>query len=98
VGFRAFAAAGWVLVSCRVQMTVKTRLLDQIGNTPLIKLDRLCADLPGIEIWVKLEFFNPGGSVKDRPALNIIESAERSGDLAKDSTPVGATFHAAAWN
>jgi len=72
-------------------MTLKTKLLDQIGNTPLIKLDRLCADLPGIEIWVKLEFFNPGGSVKDRPALNIIESAERSGDLAKDSTILDAT-------
>jgi len=72
-------------------MTLKTHLLDQIGNTPLIKLDRLNADLPGIEIWAKLEFFNPGGSVKDRPALNIIESAERLGTLTKDKTILDAT-------
>jgi cysteine synthase B len=66
-------------------------LLDLIGNTPLIKLDRLCADLPGIEICAKLEFFNPGGSVKDRPALNIIACAERSGKLTKDKTILDAT-------
>jgi cysteine synthase B len=71
--------------------TPKTHLLDLIGNTPLIKLDRLCADLPGIEIWAKLEFFNPGGSVKDRPALNIMESAERSGKLTKDKILLDAT-------
>jgi len=74
-----------------VKMTPKAHLLNLIGNTPLIKLDRLCADLPGIEVWAKLEFFNPGGSVKDRPALRIIESAERSGKLTKDTTILDAT-------
>lgn len=43
-----------------------------IGNTPLFKLERIGSDLPGIEIYVKAEFMNPGGSVKDRPALNMI--------------------------
>ena len=57
-------------------------LLDQIGNTPLVRLGRSVADLPGVEIWLKLEFFNPGGSVKDRPARGIIMDAERSGRLS----------------
>jgi cysteine synthase B len=72
-------------------MTPKPNLLDQIGNTPLVRLNRLCADLPGIEIWAKLEFFNPGGSVKDRPALNIIREGERSGSLTRDKTILDAT-------
>ncbi|HWF47036.1 MAG TPA: cysteine synthase family protein [Bryobacteraceae bacterium] len=72
-------------------MTTKPNLLDQIGNTPLVQLGRLCADLPGIEIWAKLEFLNPGGSVKDRPALNIIREAERSGRLTLGKTILDAT-------
>jgi cysteine synthase B len=72
-------------------MTAKAHLLDQIGNTPLVKLEKLCADLAGVAVWAKLEFFNPGGSVKDRPALNIIESAERSGKLSKQHTILDAT-------
>ena len=66
-------------------------LLDQIGNTPLVRLGRSVADLPGIEIWLKLEFFNPGGSVKDRPARGIILDAERSGRLTPDKTILDAT-------
>ncbi len=57
-------------------------ILDLIGNTPLIKLEKL----PGpndAEVWVKLEGFNPGGSVKDRPALAMIEDAEKKGKLKK---------------
>jgi cysteine synthase B len=61
-----------------------TSLLSAIGNTPLIRLERLTADLPGIEIYAKAEFFNPGGSVKDRPALNMILEGERTGKLTKD--------------
>ena len=72
-------------------MTSSSSLLDQIGNTPLVRLERTCADLPGIEIWAKLEFFNPGGSVKDRPALNIIHEAERSGKLTPQRTILDAT-------
>ncbi|HEY3938350.1 MAG TPA: cysteine synthase family protein [Bryobacteraceae bacterium] len=66
-------------------------LLDQIGNTPLIRVESCCSDLPGIEIWLKLEFFNPGGSVKDRPALNIIREGERSGRLTRNKTILDAT-------
>jgi cysteine synthase B len=66
-------------------------LLDQIGNTPLVRLGRSVADLPGIEIWLKLEFFNPGGSVKDRAARSIILDAERSGRLNRDKIILDAT-------
>jgi S-sulfo-L-cysteine synthase (O-acetyl-L-serine-dependent) len=56
-------------------------LLDSIGNTPLLRLERIAAGLPGVEIFAKAEYFNPGGSVKDRPALNMILDGERSGKL-----------------
>jgi len=65
--------------------------LDFIGNTPLIRLPRVARDLPGIEIWAKAEFFNPGGSVKDRAGLNMILEGERSGRLTKDRTILDAT-------
>jgi cysteine synthase B len=66
-------------------------LLDQIGNTPLVRLQRIARDLPGIEIWCKLEFLNPGGSVKDRPGRNIILEAERDGRLNPGKTILDAT-------
>ena len=59
-------------------------LLSQIGNTPLIRLAKVDADLPGVEIYAKAEFFNPGGSVKDRAGLNMIMEGERSGKLTKN--------------
>ena len=58
-----------------------TSLLDQIGGTPLLRLDRIAADLPGVEIYGKAEYFNPGGSVKDRAALAMILDGERTGRL-----------------
>jgi len=61
-----------------------TDLLQLIGNTPLIRMERIAADLPGSEIYGKAEFFNPGGSVKDRAALNMILEGERTGKLTKD--------------
>jgi S-sulfo-L-cysteine synthase (O-acetyl-L-serine-dependent) len=58
------------------------RLEDQIGNTPLLSLRRVTEDLPpGVEVLVKAEHLNPGGSVKDRPALAMILDGERSGRL-----------------
>lgn len=68
-----------------------THLLAQIGNTPLLRLETLTADLPGIEIYAKAEFFNPGGSVKDRPALNMILDGERTGRMHKDRILLDAT-------
>jgi len=65
-------------------------ILDQIGNTPLIPIRRL-NPTPGVEILAKLEFFNPGGSVKDRPALYMIEKAEEKGELTPDKIILEAT-------
>ena len=56
--------------------------LARIGNTPLLRLERIAEDLPGVEILAKAEWFNPGGSVKDRAAYNIVQEAMRSGKLA----------------
>ena len=55
------------------------RLEDLIGNTPLVRLCKIEKDAPGVEIYGKAEFFNPGGSVKDRPALNMILEGEKAG-------------------
>ncbi len=56
-------------------------LLSLIGNTPLLRLEKVTVEFPGIEFLAKAEWFNPGGSVKDRPALNMILEGERSGRL-----------------
>ncbi len=56
--------------------------LARIGNTPLLRLERIAEDLPGSEILAKAEWFNPGGSVKDRAAHNIVKEAMRSGKLS----------------
>jgi len=57
-------------------------ILDMIGNTPMVRLARMTGGSDA-EVWVKLEGFNPGGSIKDRPALAMIEDAERRGKLRK---------------
>jgi cysteine synthase A len=64
-------------------------ILDTIGNTPLVKLQKLAP--AGVNVYVKLEAFNPMGSVKDRMALAVIEAAERSGELRPGQTVVEAT-------
>jgi S-sulfo-L-cysteine synthase (O-acetyl-L-serine-dependent) len=65
-------------------------LLDLIGNTPLIKLQNLVEN-PRVEIYGKAEWANPGGSVKDRPALRMIREGERAGALTRDKTIIDAT-------
>ncbi len=57
-------------------------MLAQIGNTPLLPLDALIPDLPGVELLGKAEWHNPGGSVKDRAAARIVAEARRSGQLS----------------
>jgi cysteine synthase A len=64
-------------------------VLDTIGDTPAIRVNHLAPE--GIDLYVKAEFFNPGASVKDRLALNIIEEAERTGALKPGQTVVEAT-------
>jgi len=69
---------------------VYDNILGAIGNTPLVRLSRIGRDLP-IPLYAKLEFMNPGGSVKDRVGANIIEQAEKRGELKAGGTVVEAT-------
>ena len=66
-------------------------LLATIGNTPLIKLERIPAEFPGVEIYGKAEYFNPGGSVKDRAARAMVLEGERSGKLNHSRTILDST-------
>lgn len=59
-------------------------ILDRIGNTPLIQVRRITSDLKGVEIAAKAEWFNPGGSVKDRPAYRMIKEGICSGELTPE--------------
>ncbi len=69
----------------------KDSILESIGNTPLVRLSRM-ANLPrGVEVYGKAEWYNPGGSVKDRPALRIIQDAEQEGRLTKDKIVIDST-------
>jgi len=66
-------------------------LLACVGNTPLLKLERIARAYRPVEIYAKAEWFNPGGSVKDRPALNMILEGERTGTLPPGKTILDAT-------
>jgi len=65
-------------------------ILELIGSTPLVRLNRLNPN-PRVEVYVKLEYFNPGGSVKDRPAYAMIQAAEAAGELTAEKTVIEAT-------
>ena len=66
-------------------------VLDFIGNTPLLRLERIGREFPNVEFAAKAEWFNPGGSVKDRPALSMIQAGLASGVLAAGKTIIDAT-------
>jgi cysteine synthase B len=66
-------------------------VLDRVGNTPLLRLARIASHLPHVEILAKAEWFNPGGSVKDRPAQSMIEAGLASGELRRGKTILDAT-------
>ncbi len=66
-------------------------ILSRIGNTPLLRLQRVRPSNRSVEIFAKAEWFNPGGSVKDRAALAMIAEGERSGALSKGKTIIDAT-------
>src|SRR4028118_1062816 len=68
-----------------------TRNVDLVGNTPLLGLPSISAEVPGVRIFGKAEWYNPGGSVKDRPALWMIRDGERSGSLTPEKTILDAT-------
>ena len=66
-------------------------LLECVGNTPLLKLGRIARRYAPVEIYAKAEWFNPGGSVKDRPALNMVLEGERTGALRPGKVILDAT-------
>jgi cysteine synthase B len=66
-------------------------ILDLVGNTPLIRIHLFAKTHPGVEFYAKAEWFNPGGSVKDRPAKRMIEEAEGTGELTRDKTILDST-------
>ena len=68
-------------------MALHESLLDLVGGTPLVRLHRL-ADGLSARVYVKLEYLNPGGSVKDRAALAMIDAAEAAGELRPGGTVV----------
>ncbi len=75
-----------------IRKSISTSLLDAVGNTPLLQLNRVTAGLPsGVGVFAKAEWFNPGGSVKDRPAANIIRAALSSGELGKGKVLLDST-------
>ena len=72
-----------------IESALEQTLLDRIGNTPLLKIDTACRG--AVSVWAKAEFFNPGGSVKDRPALKMIKDGEAQGLLVKGKTLLDST-------
>jgi cysteine synthase B len=71
-------------------ISVAKNILDIIGNTPLVKINHLIPN-SNVNIYAKLEGFNPGGSIKDRIALKMIEQGEKEGKLTKEKTVIEAT-------
>ncbi len=71
-------------------MKIANSILELIGNTPILKLNRMTGD-GDADVFVKLEGFNPGGSIKDRPGLYMLEKAEELGQLQSDSIILEAT-------
>jgi cysteine synthase B len=70
---------------------VGASLLDRIGNTPLLKIARVTAEFPNVTFTAKAEWFNPGGSVKDRAAYSMIRAGEKSGALKPGKVILDAT-------
>src|SRR5271155_1036191 len=66
-------------------------LLERIGNTPLLRVERVGGELPNAEFYAKAEWFNPGGSVKDRAAYSMIREGERTGALRPGKVILDAT-------
>jgi S-sulfo-L-cysteine synthase (O-acetyl-L-serine-dependent) len=75
----------------RLGETLGHSLMERIGNTPLLRLDAVTRDLPGVTLLGKAEWYNPGGSVKDRAAANIVADAQRRGLLRPGKILLDAT-------
>lgn len=66
-------------------------VVDAVGDTPLVRLPHVAREAPSVEVYIKLEFANPGGSVKDRAALRMMLSAVKDGRLSSDKTLIDST-------
>ena len=66
-------------------------IVEAVGNTPMLRLDGIAPHAPSVEIYLKLEFANPGGSVKDRPALRMVQDAMKDGRLTNDKILIDST-------
>jgi cysteine synthase B len=66
-------------------------VVDAVGDTPILRLNKVAAHVPDVEVWAKLEFANPGGSVKDRPALRMMLDALADGRLTRDKILIDST-------
>jgi cysteine synthase B len=73
------------------QRSLGQRSLDRIGNTPLLRLERIARDMPNVQLLGKAEWYNPGGSVKDRAAFNIVKEGRRNGKFASGKTLLDST-------
>src|SRR4026207_1318617 len=71
-------------------MDIKNNILETIGNTPLIKLNKITKDFP-CTVLAKVDYFNPGNSIKDRMALKMVEVAEKEGKLKPGGTIIEGT-------
>src|SRR6188474_3755870 len=71
-------------------MDIKNNILETIGNTPLIRLNRITKDIPAT-VLAKVDYFNPGNSIKDRMALKMVEVAEKEGKLKPGGTIIEGT-------
>lgn len=82
---------GHAEVASTLGETLGHTLVERIGNTPLLRLDAMSRDVPGVALLGKAEWYNPGGSVKDRAAAHIVAEARRSGALRQGKILLDAT-------
>ncbi len=75
----------------RIKRGLGVRVTEMVGNTPLLELPAIGREVPGVSIYGKAEWYNPGGSVKDRPAMWMIRDGEKSGELTPAKTILDAT-------
>ncbi|HZY57643.1 MAG TPA: pyridoxal-phosphate dependent enzyme, partial [Rubrobacteraceae bacterium] len=75
----------------RINTRLGSRPVDLVGNTPLMELSSVSREVPGVLILGKAEWYNPGGSVKDRPALWMVRDGEKSGKLSPRKVILDAT-------
>ncbi len=80
-----------MITRIKERASMGTRNVDLVGNTPLLELPSISAETPGVSIFGKAEWYNPGGSVKDRPALWMIRDGEERGLLTPEKTILDAT-------